>query len=227
MYRWAALQQVVDELACEALASCCDEFGMLAAPVGTWGDREARRIPLPSGATIVLTHDEREAPLVADDPSLLVSFTDEGNLALFAWARPQQGSQVAGIGVDIASSKDFAGDRGERFNRLIFSEHEQEFVQAHYADDPATGYAYAFSAKEAAFKSLAAPLRAWYEKPGSKELEFEIREFELADATHERGTLRHGCAQTAMNAMGVGTIALHHHTFEGMAITVALSFCQG
>ena len=229
MNRWTALRRVTDELAHEALASWCDEFGTATAATGSWGSREARRIPLSSGASVVLAHDEREAPFVADDPGLLVSFTDEDDLALFAWARPQRDSRLAGIGVDVASAKDFAGERGERFNRLIFSEHEQEFVRTYYFDDPAIGFAYAFSAKEAAFKSLAAPLRAWYEKRdagghASDELEFEIREFELEDATHERGTLRHGHAQAAMDAMGIGTITLHHRVFAGMAITLALSF---
>jgi phosphopantetheinyl transferase (holo-ACP synthase) len=162
---------------------------------------------------------------VADDPGLLVSFTDEDDLALFAWARPQRDSRLAGIGVDVASAKDFAGERGERFNRLIFSEHEQEFVRTYYFDDPAIGFAYAFSAKEAAFKATAQPLRSWY-RHHDEELAFEVRHFSLTTPHVARGELRDAAAQYALDKMRIARIVVNYTQVEGVALVVATSLSE-
>lgn len=217
------LQNVANDLVQEALASCCDECGVLVAAVGSWGERERRRIRLANGTTFEIAHDEREAPYDVARDDLLVSLSDEVGLAVFAWAQPFHDSHVVGIGIDLAQTRDFAGERGERFNPLLFSPHEQAYVQQHYENRTEMGFAYAFSAKEAAFKSLAAPLRTWY-ATHDEELLFEIRNFELADATHERGTLRDASAQSAMDAMDIRCIELHHREAGDVVLTLALAW---
>lgn len=218
------LQEVAGMMMRDALSEACSSYGVEVLEDGGTAHTD-RVISLQGGRTVVLTHDEREAPFCVEGDGTLVSITDEDELALCVWAVPRPDSDVVGIGVDLASTCDFAGARGERFNHLLFSEHEQDFVQRHYSEEPALGYAYAFSAKEAAFKSLAAPLRAWY-TTHEEELAFEVREFELEDATHERGTLRHARAQTAMDAMGIRTIELFHTVPPGIAAVLTLAVAR-
>ena len=177
--------------------------------------------------TLVLAHDERGAPVATDaqgrwDDATLVSLTDEGDLALCAWARPPLGSPIVGLGVDLASAKDFAGEMGARFNPHIFTEREHAIAPTLAAGDEALGYACAFSAKEAAFKACAAPLRAWY-RTQSHELIFDITSFELGDAWHELGTARKGHAARAIAALGIARIELARATFDGIALTLAIA----
>lgn len=204
------VREAAEELAGEVLLPVCVDFGVVVAD-----SVDRARIP-------VLTHDERGAPLQVNDSSLLVSLTDEENVCVYVWARPRYESGLLGVGIDLASACDFAGQRGERFNTLIFSGAEQAFVHAHYAGREEMGFALAFSAKEAAFKSLAAPLRAWYEEQ-DEELEFEVREFELVGGTHARGTLRHAYAQAAMDALGVRSIEVAHCETGDAVLTLALA----
>lgn len=222
MGRIRDIQVAGHDLAREALATRCDAYGLLVEPVGAWGSREARRVPIGNNTTLSLVHDEREAPFDAADKNLLVSLTDENEVAALVWARPRPASQAVGVGLDLASTSDFAGSRGERFNPLLFSGTEQDFVRERYPGRTEMGFAYAFSAKEAAFKCLAEPLRRWYQDH-SEELMFEMREFELADATHERGTLRHAHAQAAMDAMGVRAIELYHCELNDTVLTLAVA----
>jgi phosphopantetheinyl transferase (holo-ACP synthase) len=175
-----------------------------------------------------VSHDEREAPVALhDDGSVddgtLVSITDEQDTILLAWAAgctPE--TRVIGLGIDLASLADFAGARGERFNRLLFTAGEQELVHKQWASQPELGYAFAFSAKEAAFKACAAPLRTWY-RTHDEELLFDLRGFELDGWAHERGTARHGEAQRAMELLGITSIELHRLAWEDMALTIALA----
>ena len=189
----------------EALGICWGE------PRG-WDEGGSRIVPHEDGTRLVLTHDEREAPYALrpdgrEDTGLLVSLSDEDALATCAWARVTPDSQVVGLGIDLADPRDFAGARGERFNRLA-------------PGDEALGYAYAFSAKEAAFKACAAPLRRWYEAH-DEELVFDLRGFELADLRHEAGTARDGAAQAALDALGIRAIELFRTEVQGCACTVA------
>ena len=194
------------------------------APEGVWGPREARAIPLEDGEVGCLTHDEREAPYMENASDLLVSLTDEKGIAVCAWACPQADSALMGLGIDLASVEDFAGERGATFNYLLFSKHERRLVASRYEESGRMeyGYAMAFSAKEAAFKACAAPLRTWYAAHDDP-LEFEVREFELVDFSHVRGTLRRAEAQRAMGLMGVQTIALSHVELPGAVMTVAFA----
>ncbi len=219
-----SIQNQAEALMQNAMADACLSYGALLS-TGTWQPHAERRLSIDDGRTLVILHDEREAPYCVDGDTTLVSITDEGDLALCVWAVPKPDSNVAGIGIDLASTCDFAGDRGARFNHLLFSEHEQDFVRNNYGEQPELGYAYTFSAKEAAFKSLAAPLRSWYAKH-TEELVFEVREFELADAAHARGTLRHACAQAAMDAMGIRTIELFHTAAPSIAAVLTLAVAR-
>ena len=221
-------------LARDALSNTCRAFGIEVAPIDAWGSRDERRVPIGDAdspesrrvgklwCTLTIGHDEREAPIAINAEDVLISLTDEGEVALCAWALPAATSRIAGIGLDLASVEDFAGERGATFNRLLFSPHEQEFVSEWYASRPEAGFAFAFAAKEASFKALAAPLRTWY-GTHEEELTFEVREFELADATHERGTLRHACAQRAMDALGIMSIELHHRVLDDAVLVLAIA----
>lgn len=205
-------------------AALASAGGIEVAREGAWGPREARAIPLDDDTKGRIVHDEREAPFVANAPDLLVSLSDEKGVAACAWTRPRPGSALVGLGIDLASVEDFAGERGATFNHLLFSKHERRLVTSRYenAGRMEYGYAMAFSAKEAAFKACAAPLRTWYATHNDL-LEFEVREFELADFSHARGTLRSAEAQRAMGLMGIQTIALHHVELSGAVMTVAFA----
>lgn len=214
----------------------CDDAGVVFARAGSWNAGTTRRIRLDDDTMFSLAHDEREAPVViradgsrddtqADsswDDSILVSLSDEGELAACAWARVAEGSRIAGLGIDLADPIDFAGKRGATFNHLLFTERDEELAATLSPRDPALGYAFAFSAKEAAFKACAAPLRAWH-RSQSEELLFDLRGFELADERHEAGTARHGEAQRALDAMGIESIELARLTVNGLALTIALA----
>ena len=215
-----------------------ETFGRLVAPHGItsfgvirerdWGPAACRSIPLTDEAVANLGHDEREAPFVAGpdgstDDTWLVSLTDEDQLRLCAWVRAEGQTRVRGIGVDLASVHDFAGERGERFNHLLFTKSELAWAEARTAEAPIElSLAYAFSAKEAAFKSLAAPLRSWYQA-NTEELVFDLRDFELADDFHEAGSARKGAAARAMARMGISCIELARTELCGLALTFAVA----
>ena len=202
-----------------------EAFGICWGAPRSWDEGSSRVVPRADGTRLLLAHDEREAPYALgpdgrEDAGLLVSLSDEDALAACAWARVAPGSGVAGLGIDLADPRDFAGARGERFNRLLFTQAEQGLVPALAHGDEALGYAYAFSAKEAAFKACAAPLRRWYEAH-DEELVFDLRGFELADLRHEAGTARGGAAQAALDALGIRAIELFRTEVQGCACTVA------
>lgn len=201
--------------------------GVTLGPTGSWARGDRRLVPLESDVSLLLDHDEREAPVRLDasdswDDTLLVSLTDEEETCACAWARIPEGSSVVGLGIDLASTHDFAGARGERFNRLLFTQREHELAPLIGGGDLALGYAFAFAAKEAAFKALAAPLRRWYQTH-QEELLFDVRCFELADADHEAGTARKGEAQRAMDKLDVGSIGLGRMTLGDRALTIAVA----
>ncbi|WP_350454518.1 hypothetical protein [Slackia heliotrinireducens] len=57
-------------------------------------------------------HDERKAPFpMLEDgtevPRMLVSFTDDNGVCLYAWAIADEASPVLGLGADLASTEDF------------------------------------------------------------------------------------------------------------------------
>ena len=195
------------------------------APAGVWNVRDERLIPELEGGTLRVVHDERGAPYAltdagAEDKGLLVSLTDEKDVVACAAARVDVSSDLVGIGIDLASPEDFAGERGARFNHLIFSEREQALAPTLAADE-ATGFAFAFSAKEAGFKACAAPLRRWYDTC-DEVLEFDLTEFELADDHTVQGTLRHAHAARAMELMGIRLLVVRLEVC-GLALSIGLA----
>lgn len=203
-------------------------LGVIREDGRSWGTGARRAIPLTGAGMASVDHDEREAPFVAGpdgmpDDTWLVSLTDEGELRLCAWAHLEGPTRVRGIGVDLASTGDFAGERGARFNRLLFTGSELAWAEGRIAEDPLElSLAYAFSAKEAAFKSLAAPLRSWYRTHAEK-LVFDLRDFELAGDRHEAGSARRGAAASAMDRMGIACIELGRTSLCGLALTFAVA----
>lgn len=201
--------------------------GVEFAPTGQWECQGKRHIPLPDGRTLEIAHDERGGPVALDekkqwDDSVLVSLTDEGDCAACAWASIDADSPIVGLGIDLASKPDFAGSRGERFVPLLFSARERVLVPQLFPDDLALGYAFAFSAKEAAFKSCAASLRRWYQTH-DEELSFDVRCFELVDRTQEDGTARTGEARRAMDLLDIERIELTRMALGSTAFTIALA----
>ena len=218
-------QQITEVLTGLLAPYGCISCGAVIGPAGSWTQGDARMVPLPDGSLLHMTHDEREAPVVVNsrgekDETILVSLTDENNCALCVWAQMRKGSLVAGLGVDLAATLDFAGERGAMFNHLLFTPREQELAAKLEPDDLPLGLAYAFSAKEASFKALAAPLRSWY-RTHTEELLFDVRCFELADLTHEAGTARKGEAQRAMHQLGIASIELARMSLGDQALTLA------
>lgn len=181
-------------------------------------------------------HDEREAPVPLDEggrelESLLVSITDEGEERMLAWVRIPEGSDVVGIGVDLCSTGDFAEDeRGDHFARLLLTDTEKRLVEKMEGTVPQRR-ARVFSAKEAAFKATAAPLRRWYEAH-DEELGFEVRDFELCSVERSagsvaRGTARSGRAERACELMGVSRIEVSFANYADMVLCVAVALrCQ-
>lgn len=206
-------------------------FGIAHEGERPWGPADSRCIPLTDALTPTLDHDEREAPFVVaqdgtPDDTLLVSLTDEEHARLCAWAQVTEPTKVRGLGVDLAATSDFAGARGARFNPLIFTKAELAWADARAETGPVElSLAYAFSAKEAAFKSLAAPLRSWY-ATHTERLVFDVRDFELADDYHEVGCARKGAAARAMDAMGIACIELARTELAGMALTFAVALAR-
>ena len=179
---------------------------------------------------IEIAHDDRGGPVAAradgsEDTSLLLSLTDEDETVLCGWVRREPGSGLLGLGIDLVRLDDFRGERGRRLEQLLLTERDREVVRAAWADDPEAGAAFAFSAKESAFKACAAPLRRWYETHDER-LVFDLRSFELIDATHEAGTARRGEAQRAMDAMGIAEIELCYELREPYILTCALAYAK-
>jgi phosphopantetheinyl transferase (holo-ACP synthase) len=188
-------------------------------PLMTVGD------PLPP---YPIGHDERKAPfLLMEDgtevPGMLVSFTDENGVCLCIWAVADETGPVAGLGADLASTEDFEGNPSDdRFIKLLLKGDEAKIAESIRPDDHATGYAAAFSAKEAAFKSTARALRTWYETH-DEELTFEVRDFEMTEPGLEKGTARTGRAQVACDKLGISRIEVLHAPMPGAVLTFALA----
>ena len=177
---------------------------------------------------ITITHDERGGPVVTrtdgtEDEHFLLSLTDENELTLCGWAQRDKDSRLVGLGIDLVSLDEFKGPRGHELQRLLLTERDREILDKSWEGSAELGWAYAFSAKEAAFKALAAPLRRWYEGHDEK-LAFEVRSFELADLSHAQGTARHGEAQYAMDTMGIAEIELSYQLRDRYLLSWALAF---
>lgn len=175
-------------------------------------------------------HDEREAPFaVGDDASelceVLVSITDEDAERLLAWARVPAGSDIAGIGIDLSSTEDFLeDDRGEHFCRLLFTPGEKELIERMPGPVPMRR-AKVFSAKEAGFKSCAAPLRRWYEVH-DEELFFEAMDFELKSDGTEGGwerPRRGNRIDAALGRLGISRIEVSFSSHKNMIFCIAVA----
>lgn len=209
--------------------------GIVQVPYDRRRPEDPRSVAIGVDRRLTVVHDERGAPVVlgcgsvsslhhAND-DILVSLTDEDGLALCAWALATDAPAVMGLGVDLASTSDFAGSRRCDSDLLLFSRAELELVPELGGEDLELGYAYLFSAKEAAFKALAAPIRRWCRGSGEagEGLSFDILSFEMADPRHETGTARRGSAQQAMDRLGVGSILLGRTVLQGRALTIAVA----
>ncbi|MBR3235885.1 MAG: 4'-phosphopantetheinyl transferase superfamily protein [Atopobiaceae bacterium] len=212
----------------------CSDYGIVVLQgADSWGAHESGNIVLPTSEgpfTVPISYDEREAPFAtgmdgSKHPELLLSLTDEGDYIACAWARVLPGSPLMGVGIDLNAFSHFRPRKsGRDVAKLLFTEHELELIP-HVADDPLYAKAALFAAKEAAFKSCAWPLRAWYESHDDKLL-FEVRHFCMTEPGVERGVARNGAAQAAMDRMGIQRIEVHSTQLLDMALVVALVLRQ-
>lgn len=201
----------------------------------SWGAHERGSLTLPhpeQPLKLQISYDEREAPYVVAEhgrterPGFLISLSDENDHLACAWAQTAEHSSLVGVGIDLASPADFGKREGtERFIALIFSERERALAAELYPDDPPLAFATLFGAKEAAFKATAAPLRAWY-STHTEALAYEVRDFGMTQRGIERGELRHGAAQRALDRMGITRIEIRHGAVDGLALVVALAYAD-
>lgn len=131
-------------------------------------------------------HDGAGAPLLVDangvESSVLISLTDEDGVRGIAWAQPGEGSDVVGVGIDLAVRGDFPfTEKVMRGYRRIFTEREWEMIHALAPDDLDLGATLLFSAKEAAFKSASQRIRATFQEYGANPDAYPCPYFELRD----------------------------------------------
>ena len=205
---------------------------VIVGGASSWGAHETGHVTLPLDGdpwTLPIAYDEREAPFVvredgSERKDLLVSLTDEGQLCGCALAEVDGGSELVGVGIDLASPADFGVRPGsERFIEVVFSARERELALELDPMRPHYAYATLFGAKEAAFKATARPLRVWCQTH-DEALEFEVRDFGMERLDEERGELRHGAAQRALDCMGIERIRVLRSEYAGLALVVALAY---
>ena len=170
-----------------------------------------------------ILHDERGGPYFScEQPDILCSQTDENGICLCMWAQCPPESGVLGIGIDLAAREDFAGkeDGGEKLAHLVLDETDIRLAREMFPDDYPCGYAYAFAAKEAAFKSMAPALRTWY-LTQNEPLIFEVREFVQSKPGHMRGTARKARAQEACGKLGITDILVSCKVLPEAVFTLA------
>ena len=174
-------------------------------------------IPLPE---FPILYDERGGPYFAHDERILCSISDENGICLCVWSQCAETSPLRGIGVDLAAEEDFV--RRPELSFLLLEERESHLAESCFPSG-ALGYAYAFSAKEAAFKSTASALRAWY-RENSETLLFDVRNFEQITLGQIRGTAHGGNAQKACKKLGIVRIEASYILLPGMVCTLAFAF---
>ena len=231
------LQQIndpaIDALDEETFAGLdCVEHGIVVLRGDdSWHARERGRIELPTcddTRSLTISHDERKAPFVTDEAGdeqtdFLISLTDEDDYLACAWARVAPGSPLRGVGVDLCRSERFVPQEGRRdFTRLLLTDREREIAAGLDGTSEPVARASLFAAKEAAFKSCAAPLRRWYDAH-DEELLFEVRNFRMEEPGLEQGTARNAAAQRAMDLMGIQEIRIHYTELDGMALVTAVA----
>lgn len=194
--------------------SGCSEFGMMVAS----GHGK--------GCVPDIAHDHWGAPYVIDEAGCevadsLVSFSDEGDVSACAWVKVTPYSPVVGLGVDLVDAVDFReAERGSFLVRALFNEDEVRLVRESHPKDVPVGYAFAFGAKEAAFKATSQPLRAWRQRHDGG-LFFEVRDFALAaDGLHAEGVRR---AANVFPTLGIDRIRLGHASLSDLVLVVALA----
>ena len=214
----------------------CVEHGIVVLKgAASWGAHERGYIEVPVDAgcafRLPLAYDERKAPYACtddgrEDCQLLVSLADQQDVLACTWARVSSDSPVAGVGIDlVAQSRLAQRPSGRDPARLLLTEGERAIAAHHTPDHRLTILAALFGAKEAAFKSTAAPLRRWYDTH-SDELRYEVRHFVMEEPGFERGTGRDGAAQQAIDRMGIARIAVQHCALDGMVIVTAVALTR-
>lgn len=173
-----------------------------------------------------IAHDAAGAPYVVDATGseikdTLVSFSDEGDVRACAHLTRKAGSPVVGLGVDLVDAGEFRDEeRGAFLVRSLFGESEARLAQGVNGKDHPLAYAYAFGAKEAAFKATSQSLRAWRQGGGTG-IFFEVRDFALAqDTVHEVGVRR---AASLFDTLGIARIELEHVTYGDLVLIVAVA----
>ena len=200
----------------------CTNWGLVMRKGKNW-DASDKSTELSYGSSfpeISLSRDERGAPYFAHDERILCSISDENGICLCVWSQCAETSPLRGIGVDLAAEEDFV--RRPELSFLLLEDKEIQLAESCFPSR-ALGYAYAFSAKEAAFKSTASALRAWY-RENSETLLFDVRNFEQITLGQIRGTAHGGDAQKACKKLGIVRIEASYILLPGMVCTLAFAY---
>lgn len=207
----------------------CQRWGVAMCIGKNWREYDSSTLlttgsPLPSEDVL---HDERGGPYFAgkngkEPADMILSRTDDSGLCLCVWAERGNGGSPLGIGIDLAAADDFKNRRNgsEQFARLVLDKNEILLARDIFVNDYPLGYAYAFSAKEAAFKSTAPALREWY-RTHNEQLIFEVREFVQTEPGRMRGTGLNGNAHKACSKLGITDIAVSYAILPGAVFTIA------
>ncbi|RHD73333.1 hypothetical protein DW781_07735 [Olsenella sp. AM30-3LB] len=173
-----------------------------------------------------VSHDCNGAPIAVDSHGnemhdVLISLSDENDILACVWTGVNPGTPVLGLGIDLCSPQYFEGGRDHQAMQLL-DRRELELARELEPSEYSMGCAKIFGAKEAAFKSLSAPLRK-YSKANGESLFFEVRSFSMTELGLEAGSSRYGDAKRAMEALGVARIAVRLERVDHMAIAVAVA----
>lgn len=209
----------------------CKAYGIAVFKgADSWGAHESGLVEIPTDeGTLVIpvAYDERGGPYATghhgnEQLNLLLSLSDEEDYLVCAWARVEAGSPLMGLGVDLSTAARFAPREGRRdYIELIYTNREKELMPQ-LNSDPWMARAQLFSAKEAAFKCTARPLRDWY-LGHDEELIYEVRHFCMVEPGLERGEARNAAAQQAMDRMGIAQVSVSWTHLEGMALVAAVA----
>ncbi len=139
-----------------------------------------------------LLHDRHHAPYVATvyadgtydadlySEDVLISITDEDAYACALAAVPSEGSRLAGVGIDLANTRDFRLDCDyERFYRFLFTDNELRMIERVPEETRPVLATSLFSIKEAAVKSVAPLVRRYEATHATERMRARLHDLEV------------------------------------------------
>ena len=220
------IQDTLHKLADSSLSTLgCVSYGIALSDSKTTAELAKTELSKALGHEVLLAHDERKAPYLVneEETDAFFSLSDEAGLSCCLWAVPKPGSDLLGVGVDLARAEDFSNVSSHSRNASlrVFTEQELVLDIPNISQDDQL-MAVLFSCKESAFKSCAQPLRNHY-RISDEQLHFETRDFEVMQDGTARGISRIGDAKSALEVLGIGTIQLNWAIVDGLIASCAVA----